>query len=178
MDSGKFWSIIDQATTFNDQDEQLQALDDQLDRLSPEDVEAFEKLFQQELAKTRTWDLWGAYTVIHGASDDDGFEYFQRWLISKGRDVFDFVLSDADELADIIPEGTEDPCEFEEFSLVASDVWARKTGQDPMENPASAFARASRAPAKLSGTPVKETPGHLAKRYPRLWERFGEEPLG
>jgi hypothetical protein len=178
MDIGTFWSIIDQTTTYSDQDEQLQALDDLLDRLAPEDIEAFERLFQQELAKSRTWDLWGAYTVIHGASDDDGFEYFQRWLISKGRDVYEFVLTDADELADIIPEGMEDPCEFEEFSMVATDVWARKTGEDPMDNPASPFARAARAPPKLSGTPVKETPAHLSRRYPRLWERFGDEPLG
>ena len=178
MDIEKFWSIIDQTTTFNDHDEQAQSLDDQLDRLPPEEIEAFERLFQQELAKSRTWDVWGAYTVIHGASDDEGFEYFQRWLISKGRDVFEFVLGDADELADIIPEGAEDPCEFEELSMVATDVWARKTGIDPLENPASAFARAGSPPLKLIGTPVKETPAHLSRRYPRLWERFGEEPLG
>ncbi len=178
MDIGTFWSIIDQTTTFGDQDEQLHALDQQIERLSPEEIEDFERHLQQELAKSRSWDLWGAYAVIHGGSDDDGFEYFQRWLISKGRDVYEFVLTDADELADIIPEGAQDSCEFEEFSLVAGDVWARKTGKDPMENPETPFARASRAPAKLAGTPVKETPAHLAKRYPRLWERFGEEPLG
>ena len=178
MDTGSFWSLIDQTTTFDDQDEQLQALDDQLGRLGPEEIEAFEHLFQQELAKTRTWDLWGAYAVIHGASDDEGFEYFQRWLVSKGRDVFEFVLGDADELADIIPEGAQEPCEFEEFAYVATEVWARMTAKDPLDDRTGPFARAGRAPPKLSGTPVKETPPHLSKRFPRLWERFGEEPLG
>ena len=178
MNTNHFWSIIDRTTSFRNQDDQLDALDDVLDSLSPAGVEDFERAFQHELARTRTWDLWGAYAVIHGGSDEEGFEYFQRWLISRGRDVFEFVLTDADELADIIPEGTDEPCEFEEFSLVATDVWARKTGSDPLDDPSGPFNPGRKGPAKLTGTPVKETPAHLSRRYPRLWERFGDEPLG
>ncbi|WP_373504295.1 DUF4240 domain-containing protein [Aestuariivirga sp.] len=178
MDTAQFWSLIDRTTSFKDQDGQLEALDSLLDRLPPDGIGDFERAFQHELARTRTWDLWGAYAVIHGGSVEEGFEYFQRWLISRGRDVFEFVLTDADELADIIPEGTDEPCEFEEFSLVATDVWARKTGNDPLDDPSGPLNPGRKGPAKLAGTPVKETPAHLSRRYPRLWERFGDEPLG
>ena len=113
--------------------------------------------------------------MLHGGASDDGFEYFQRWLISKGRETFDAAVADPDSLAPD-PGG---PCEFEEFATVAGEVWAEKTGIDPWTDPEGSFPYTGAPPAASpSGTPFEEDPRYLAKRYPKLWKRFGTWPLG
>lgn len=57
------------------------------------------------MIRSYRWDLWGAAYVAKGGASDDGFEYFQRWLISRGRTDFERVLADPDALADLaIPD--------------------------------------------------------------------------
>jgi hypothetical protein len=116
--------------------------------------------------------------VLNGGASDDGFEYFQRWLISKGREVFEAAVADPDSLADLLAPDTEGPCEFEEFAYVASEVWAEKTGIDPWNDPKGSFPYTGAPPAtQPSGTPFPEDERYFARRYPKLWARFGTSPL-
>lgn len=179
MDSATFWSLVERSiVAAGDQDAQLHALYDLLDQLAAEDIEAFERAFQNELKRCCTRGLWGAAHVIHGGASDDAFEYFQRWLIAQGRDVFETALESPDDLADIIPDAMEEPCEFEEFAYVAMDVWTKKTGIDAASDPARHFPYSDAPAGPPSGVPFKETEAHLSRRYPKLWERFGEDPIG
>ena len=131
MNTDQFWSIIDQTTSFKDHDDQLDALDDLLEFNAAAGHRGFRTRLPAGTGKNLDVGSVGCLRRHPWRVDEDGFEYFQRWLISKGRDVFEFVLGDADELADIIPEGTDEPCEFEDFSLVAMDVWATEDRQRP-----------------------------------------------
>jgi hypothetical protein len=88
--------------------------------------------------------------------------------------VFEAATADPDSLADLLEPDAEGLCEFEEFAYVASDVWAEKTGADPEEFPYTGAPPV----ASPSGTPFAEDEQHLAKRYPKLWKRFGASPLG
>ena len=180
MNADTFWSLIEKTVPFHaDQDAQLHALHDVLDALDPGTIEGFEAAFQSQLQRALTWDLWGAAYVIHGGMADDGFEYFRTWLIARGRDVFDQALADPDGLGTAIPDDADEPCEFEEFGYAAIDVWTRKTGVDPLGDPASTFPSAGSSPAtQPTGTPFKDTEAYLSKRYPKLWKRFSGEPLG
>ena len=53
------------------------------------------------LAEAYHWDLWGAAYLINGGCSDDGFEYFRRWLVLQGRDVFQAAVSNPDTLAEV-----------------------------------------------------------------------------
>jgi Protein of unknown function (DUF4240) len=173
-----FWSLIDKTIPADgDQEAQLLALHDVLDQLGIEEIESFEAAFQNQIGRAYTWDLWDAAHVIHGGFSDDGFEYFQRWLIAQGRDLFETALESPDELAEIIPDAMQDTCEFEDFVYVAMDVWTRKTGFDALSDPASSFPKESQPP-QPTGTPFKDAEAYLSRRYPKLWDRFDQEPLG
>jgi hypothetical protein len=178
MPEAAFWTIIDASVEYAaDAERQEDALRAELRKLSPEELGAFELAFQRELNRSYSWDLWGADYVVHGGASDDGFEYFQRWLISKGRKVFSAVLADPDCLADILAEEPGGPLEFEEFAYVAGDVWSEKTGM-AIDDPASSYPiGAASFPAQPSGVEFDETEAHLAARYPKLWARFGASPL-
>lgn len=171
MPADRFWEIIDRtATSEADRDAQIEALRLELHKLPAAEIEAFERAFQEQQRRAYSWDLWGAAYVMNGGASDDGFEYFQRWLISKGRRVFEAALADPDSLATLIttPE-PENLYDFELFAYVAQDVWKAKTGLDTDRFPYTGMPPASQP----SGKPFEEDGDHLAKRYPKLWARFG-----
>lgn len=171
MPVDRFWDLIDRTTKYeSDQDTQMEALRSELRKLSGNEIEAFERAFHEQQRRAYSWDLWGAAYVINGGASDDGFEYFQRWLISKGRKVFEAALADPDSLATLIttPE-PENLYDFELFAYVAREVWEEKTGLDTDRFPYTGAPPASQP----SGVPFEEDGDHLARRYSKLWARFG-----
>lgn len=179
MSDDEFWALIGRSTAYEaDPERQMAALAAALDGLSPEEIVAFEVAFYGQMIRANTWDLWGAAYVVHGGASDDGFEYFRRWLISKGRGAFERTLADPDSLADILAPDPGGPLEFEEFSYVAMDVWSRKTGKSMDDfGKLTLDAMMTMMEAKPRGKPFEEDSAHLSARYPKLWARFGENPL-
>src|SRR5262245_50822814 len=121
MPDDAFWRIVDEvAKSGNDPDDHLQALRQSLSGLSLDEIIAFEIKFRRLLNNAYTWDLWGAAYVIHSGCSDDGFEYFRRWLVSRGREAYEAAISNADSLADLdlLPTGPDGCWEFEDFYYV------------------------------------------------------------
>jgi len=176
MPAEKFWRIIGRtAESAHDPDAQVNALRTALRELSLEDIISFEVAFRRYLNEAYTWDLWGAAYVIHGGCSDDGFEYFRRWLVSRGRDIYEAALANPDSLAQLDAQrGPGSLWEFEEIYYVALEVFEEKGGEgDVREHSEPEAGLFGPAP---SGEPFAEDEEHLARRYPKLWERFG--PLG
>ena len=177
MTEGRFWALVGAATALErDPERQLSALRANLEKLSIDDIEAYEAAFDEQMKRSYSWELWGAAYVVHGGASDDGFEYFRWWLIAKGRGVFEKVMADPDILADILVPNVEGVLEFEDFAYVARQVWGEKTGQPSGQMPNA--ANMIYPGLEPSGTKFKEDAAYLAKRYPKLWRRFGTQPLG
>ena len=179
MPDDRFWAIIDRTLGADiDPDARMETLRAALRDLSPEELISFEVAFRHFLNRSYTWDLWGAAYVIHGGCSDDGFEYFRRWLVSRGRDAYEAALADPDSLAqlDLEPTGPFGIWEFEEFYYVALDVFEEKGGEGDIRDHSDPEAGlGADGPA---GEPFEDDEDHLQRRYPRLWKRFGEDPLG
>lgn len=176
MTDDRFWALIDRTVAHeSDPERQLESLRAVLSELPPEEIEAFEAAFSRQLNRANTWDLWGAAYVAHGGASDDGFEYFRRWLISKGHVVFERALAKPDDLADLLVPDVEGVLEFEDFAYVAGDVWTQKTGRSVDEF--ASMSSGALPGSEPEGTPFEEDAAHLASRYPKLWRRFGEHPL-
>lgn len=122
------------------------------------------------MRRSYSWKLWGAANLANGGASDDGFEYFRCWLIAKGRKTFERVVADPDALADVLAPDHQDILEFEDFAYVARKTWAAKTGRDWNEMPFVANMMYAESP---KGIRFSEDPADLAKRYPKLWARFG-----
>lgn len=171
----EFWKIIDATNpTTRGGERQLAELRARLGALSTADLETFIRVNDRLMAETYGWDLWGAAYVAQGGASDDAFEDFRKWLISSGRNAFEQVSADPDSLADIIPADYEGDATFEEFSYLFADIWTERTGKPIAELPKE---KESLYPSEPKGEPFAEDPEQLAARYPKLWARFGEEPL-
>lgn len=176
MPADRFWELIDRTTKYaSDQDAQMEALRLELGKLSAVEIEAFERAFHAQQKRAYSWDLWGAAYIMCGGASDDGFEYFQRWLISKGRGIFEAAVADPDSLAGLPASGSPEEYDFELFAYVAQEIWSAKTGIDAATDPQGRFPYTGAPPAaQPSGEPFAEDPAALAKRYPKLWAKFAQ----
>lgn len=171
-----FWQVVD-ASRQNavSQQAQLRNLSRVLDSYSSSEIEIFAAEFDRVHDSAYTWELWGAAYVIAGGCSDDCFAYFRSWLISNGRDFFSAAVKHPDALADLIDPSFDETPEFEEFSYVAGEIWAQKSGREFSSMPRTETGVYSDGPA---GQPFDEESDDLLTRYPKLWSRFGEQPLG
>lgn len=158
-----FWELIETAKSNSekstDRSYELRKL---LMPFLPVEVARFNKYFYQQMSKSYTWDLWAAAYIAFGGCSDDGFEYFRAWLISEGREYFEAVLSDVNNIVKLklVPD------KFEEMLSTANNVYKKKTGKlfDVPYNLAN----------KPAGEEWKESEKELKKRYPMLWNYFNK----
>lgn len=178
MPADKFWHIIERAAqSDHDPDAHEEALRAALRELSLEEIISFEVAFRRYLNNAYTWDLWGAASAVHGGCSDDSFEYFRRWLVSKGRDVYEGALVDPDSLAQLdVRPGPDGVWEFETIYYVALQIFQEKDGEGDVRDYSE--REAGFGGPGPSGEPFEDNEEHLARRYPKLWRRFGAEPLG
>jgi uncharacterized protein DUF4240 len=178
MPADKFWHIIERAAqSDHDPDAHEEALRVALRELSLEEIISFELAFRRYLNDAYTWDLWGAAHVVHGWCSDDGFEYFRRWLVSRGRDVYEAALAEPDSLAQLdVRPGPDAVWEFEAIYYVAVQIFEEKGGEGDVREYSE--REAGLGGPGPSGEPFEVDEEHLARRYPKLWRRFGAKPLG
>src|SRR5258708_3195694 len=177
MPADKFWQIIERAGRSDpDRDAHVEALRTALRELPLAEIISFEVAFRRYLNKAYTWDLWGAAYVIHGGCSDDGFEYFRRWLVSRGRDVYESALADPDDLAQLyMRPSLEGAWEFEEIYYVATQIFKEKGGEG--DGGDYSEPEAGLGGPGPSGEPFEENQAHVARRYPKLWRSFWLKPL-
>ncbi|CCE00652.1 DUF4240 domain-containing protein [Bradyrhizobium sp. STM 3809] len=178
MPADQFWSIIGRAgaASGGDPAAQCEALAAALRELSLGQIIGFEVAFRRYLNQAYSWDLWGAAYVIHGGCSDDSFEYFRRWLVTRGQDVYEAAMADPDSLAQF--NGAAGPggaWDFEEIYYVANRVFRESGGEGDVRDHSE--PEAGLGGPEPTGDPLEEDEAHLAARYPKLWQRFGESPL-
>ena len=137
MDTVHFWKIMDYGFEKGKFDNKIkeQAILEQLVKLTPEQIQEFEIIFQQMNKMASTWGNFAAQTVIEGGSSDDRFYYFRCWLMSLGQKNFDETIKNPDYLASLdIPFNEkygEYYCQFEELIPIADRAYEIVTKKDP-----------------------------------------------
>jgi hypothetical protein len=168
MDKTEFWSVIDQSRNAagGDPYDQLETLGKLLREISPDEIVSFDYHLSAYHARAYRWDLWGAAYIIGGGCSDDGFMDFRGWLISRGEQVYEAALANADSLAALVEEH-DGECQVEGYQYIASQVWAQKTGKSFHDFPSHDLPKG----LDVEGTPWEEE--DLDDRFPELTGRFG-----
>ncbi|GIH71677.1 DUF4240 domain-containing protein [Sphaerimonospora thailandensis] len=158
MDVDEFWFLIERSARETDgKDARLEWLRNQLARRSAEDIVDFAEWLRLARKKVDTWLMWGAMRASFGYGSDDGFWYFQMWLVGLGREAFERVAHAPDDLVDLpvvqrllvrrrdwvrlsdaeamrVPMWTDDEWpEFECLDYVGDEAWEKATGRDSDE---------------------------------------------
>jgi vacuolar-type H+-ATPase subunit C/Vma6 len=162
MDETEFWTLIERSRE-DGADEQEEALERLLTGRPREELEAFDRIYREQLVRAYRWDLWGAGYVIAGGMSDDSFDYFCDWLISRGREVFEQALADPDSLADV-PDIAEDEVEAEGLRYAVLEAFESTHGEE-LQNAGPDHG------ADPAGEEWDED--DLDELYPRLTAKFG-----
>ncbi len=156
MDNVEFWELIKQS---DGDGVRLQTL---LHGRPREDLQAFDRIYREQLARANRWDVWGAGYLINGGMSDDGFDYFCDWLIGRGRAVFEATLADPDSLADV-PAVQPDEIEAEGLRYAVQEAYEEAHDEEMPAGP-------DPVPDEPAGEEWDED--ELERLYPRLAARF------
>src|SRR5262245_15492561 len=96
MDKSTFWSLIEGAKkkAKGNPEKQVEILEKELAKFPPEEIIAFNKIYDEFRFRAYRRELWAAAYIINGGCSDDGFEYFRGWLIAQGKEVYEDALRD------------------------------------------------------------------------------------
>jgi hypothetical protein len=182
-----FWDLIDQSRRHaDDPEERLVWLADQLAERPPAEIVGFDIRLDEVRGLADTWQMWGAaYLICDGLCSDDGFWYFQAWLVGLGRATFERVAADPDSLADVpevqrlagrsLNEWAEDEWpDWESLDYVAADAHQRVTGvAEGLEHALEELGHRSQGSPDPSGEQWNyEDTAEAARRLPRVSAMF------
>jgi hypothetical protein len=169
MDTPTFWKLIETAKSRSKGDpfKQTELVRVALQKLPPEEIVAFDKIFGQLKAESYRKELWAAAYIIQGGCSDDGFEYFRCWLIAQGQKVYEEALRDPETLADVFDYDEEQREEVvdvvgNEMVGMAWRAYEAKTGKEMPARPVREV---------LKGRKWDEE--NVGSLYPKLQARFG-----
>ncbi|WP_439658155.1 DUF4240 domain-containing protein [Lentzea sp. HUAS TT2] len=182
MDLNSFWGLVESSgVEATDQDDRLERLTAALAALPPAEVVGFALRLDEQRRRVDTWAHWQAADLICGGlCSDDGFFYFQAWLVGQGREVFEAVASSPDALADL-PHvrllasrggvhawADEDWPDWEGLDYVAAEAFDGDLESEPAVHG-----------VLVSPEPVGERwdfadPAEISARVPRLGALFGK----
>ncbi len=119
VEQGDFWALIDASRVGNEHDPDAQAIE--LTRLltgrSRDELQGFDRLYCEQLARAHSWDLWGVGYLVAGGMGDDSFDFFRDWLVGRGRESFEHALLDADAFGSKIDPAAELEAEELRYSV-------------------------------------------------------------
>jgi hypothetical protein len=143
MDIDGFWLLLERsARETTGPQPRIRWLEHRLSRISPAHIVDFQVLLDTTRRPVDTYAMWGAASLItDGLCSDDGFWYFQPWLIGQGQHWYQLAAHNPDNLADIPavralagrrPSQWADAewPEWEELDYVASRAHCHVTGQE------------------------------------------------
>jgi Protein of unknown function (DUF4240) len=184
MDRKEFWSLIEDSKQFEDQAEWLL---EELSQKKLNEILEFEFHLESLMNETYQSSLWGAAYILMGGCSDDAFDYFRGWLIGQGEEIFQKVLANHEFLAEYITEENLDDEGYpqnEELISVGLEAYTyKRTGDtewddDIHDELLEKLDQKGLEPAEDFEFDWEEDTDDLEKMFPKLWARFGENPLG
>lgn len=168
MDTEKFWSMIEAARQGSEGNAEAfqEILTANVDSLSTEEILEFDQIMQLMLDRIYRADVWEAVWFIACGCGDDDFADFRNWLIAQGQNIYEMVLEDPENLADIVDKKDRFNFYFGFWVRdIAYEAYERKM-KEPI--PATQYGEGPSLGRKLL---LEED--DMPKRFPRIAAKIG-----
>lgn len=167
MTESDFWQLVTRVSPEQEQVSLAENLKAKLECLSDEELVEFDKIFGQQMRRSYFWTVWGAAYIITGCDSEYAFAEFRCFLISLGKDWYERVIANPDDIA-LLPEWPEKdgyPYPFvDEYDLLAGQIFEDRTSEE------LPFVPSGKATPQGKKFTTKKKQLKLA--YPQLSQRF------
>jgi len=135
MDKNEFWELIQRSYREADweTDKEMELLINKLSSYSHEDIIKFQKIYEIYSQEANTNKLNAAAHIMIDGCEDECFEKFIGWLISRGKDPYLNALQTPDSIADLDMPYEDDYYENEEMAEVAQEAFVKKEGEEGLD---------------------------------------------
>lgn len=174
LDEEEFWGIVDKSLVYEKEEEQMNFLVKEVSRMSAQDMIGFRFRTEKLLNDIYTSDMWCAGYIMNGGCSDDGFEYFRRWVVSRGKEVYYNAKRDPDSLISQVSDQEADfYFEFESFGSVAYDAFREKLGASIFDySDYKAFRAREGGQQNFTFTWSEDDPSTMKAICPQLYEKL------
>jgi hypothetical protein len=167
MNTETFWLMIEvarQQSLNKPEKRQWELLVDALSELTADDIQEFDRIFWSMMARAYRTDVWDAAWLVACGCGDDAFDDFRRWLIAQGQTIYEKVLEDPENLADIVDKQQRFNI-FEGWMSSAAKIAYERKMQQPIPD-------GHREPPVLVGSSLASE-AELPAKYPRIIDKIG-----
>lgn len=181
----EFWSLIEESKS---KEEQAEWLIEALSKKDLNEIVDFELHFQGLMNESYQSRLWAAGYILMGGCSDDTFDYFRGWLIGQGEEIYQIVMENHEFLANYINDENLDEEGYpqnEDLINVGQDAYTLlKTGDIEWDDESydellEKLEQKGLKPAnEIEFDWDEEDSDGLEAMFPKIWARFGEDPLG
>jgi hypothetical protein len=130
VDEPAFWTIVEQARRAGGGDPERMAdvLTVRFAAADDETLRSFQERLVEASARLYTWRHFDAAEMICGFVSDDVHTDWRSWVITLGRDTYERIVEDPDNLTEIgdLSGGCEGMAEF--FGAAVSEIWFERHG--------------------------------------------------
>ena len=139
MTRESFWNYVSEAqNNTKNGSEMLNYLTEKLSKETDETIFSFGIIIDELMLESYNEKLWCASYLINGEDSEEFFDFFRLWLISQGKDVYEEILKNPDDLIKYVKTPEEDGFasdlyENEDFFFVAIDAFRIKKSLEDFE---------------------------------------------
>jgi hypothetical protein len=171
MDQDWFWQIVEEARKHADNDPDAMAafLERRFTEADDDTLRAFQRHLVAASTRLYTWRHAAAADMACGSLGNDGFTDWRAWVVTQGRNTFERIAADADNLADV-DDLTAGCGTGELFGAAISNIYFARHGYEDDSFPILEPGGEPLAGTPPSGYPMNGTES-LRKTLPRLARR-------
>jgi len=175
MNESIFWELIDKARKAAPLDFETRCahLTDLLaEHHTAEEIVAFEHILREKIEEASSWPVMAATFVVCSFISDDTYEDFRAWMVGQGKDNFNKILRDPNEVCNLVKPSRQLDLKGDRMLFVAINAYLEKTGTDDEE----AFYELIEHPEeKKIDQRWPESKNDYRKLFPRLFDAFWNE---
>lgn len=189
MTRESFWNYVSEAqNNTKNGSEMLNYLTEKLSKETDETIFSFGIIIDELMLESYNEKLWCASYLINGEDSEEFFDFFRLWLISQGKDVYEEILKNPDNLIKYVKTPEEDGFasdlyENEDFFFVAIDAFRIKNSLEDSEEAFEKYLEVfdeykeklnyqDEDYPKLKFSWNKKVPNSMKKECPKLFGRL------
>ena len=189
MTRESFWNYVSEAqNNTKNGSEMLNYLTEKLSKETDETIFSFGIIIDELMLESYNEKLWCASYLINGEDSEEFFDFFRLWFISQGKDVYEEILKNPDNLIKYVKTPEEDGFasdlyENEDFFFVAIDAFRIKNSLEDFEEAFEKYLEVfdeykeklnyqDEDYPKLKFSWNKKVPNSMKKECPKLFGRL------